>query len=552
MNTLTKVLVLALCLMMVCTNAFALTTLFDERLPLSEEKAEVTFWTARPVSVNIEDFETNAMTLIMEELTNVHINWIQVPEAEKATEFALSIAQNALKNTFPDAYLTPMTTDDIMTYAGDVFIPIEDYITPEITPNFYRILEENPGIRTMLTAPDGHIYSWFFAASAPHMLSHNKMFVYKPWLDAYIADGGKTPETTAEFEAMLVYFRDHDMNGNGDTTDEMPLVSCTDGWATDPLGYLIQPFQLMGFDYELLVGNNGVVSSAVTTDAFREGLKWINHLYEEGLLMEETYTQDTTMMKSLVNKKEETDRIVGCYQAAWQGVFNNSNIVPNEMYVALAPLEGPTGLRQAPILGGELSSFQLRCVLTTACKNPELVMSYLDLGLAQYVPGKDFYLEYGQADVNFYWETEGNPQNGVYPFRANFPLAGPAAKKIPNNTVWLNQAMPTFEDFVGATLNTEEEGSLYQWLLPPHEIYQPYYTDIGLSRITWSNDADAALETNELKNMLTNTTKSFVAQFVTGKLDIDSDADWKSYLKEMDNVGLERYIELRQEAMFGK
>ncbi len=546
MRTLTKVLAMALALCLLSTSAFALTTLFDEYIPLVEEKTELTFWTPRSTSPNLEDFDTNASTLIMEQLTNVHINWIQVPEGERVTEFNLSIAQG----NYPDAYMGPLSTDDILTYAGDVFIPIEQWITPAITPNLCRIRDEMPSIRTMLTAPDGHIYTFFYAASAPHMLSHNKMFVYKPWLDAYIADGGKVPETTTEFEAMLVYFRDHDMNGNGIMDDEMPLVSCTDGWATDPLGFLMCAYQIMSFDYELLMAQDGVVSAVTTTDAFRDGLRWMNHLYEEGLLMEETYTQDVAMMKSLVNKAAETDRIVGVYCGAWQGVYQNSNVISNDLYVPLAPLQGPTGLRQAPVLGGELSTFELYCGITVNCENPELVMRYLDLGLAEYVPGKDFYIEYGQAEVNFYWATEeeGPSLNGHYPYRVDMPIAGPNA--IPNNTRWLNKTMPYLESSIG-TYSVPFDGSINQWLIAAHEVYQPYYTDIGLPRMTWSIDADTALETSELKTSLTDATRSYVAQFVTGVRDIDDDAEWNAYLREIDNLGMERYIELRQQAIFG-
>ncbi len=34
------------------------------------------------------------------------------------------------------------------------------------------------------------------------------------------------PETLEEFENMLCYFRDHDMNGNGDASDEIPYRGC--------------------------------------------------------------------------------------------------------------------------------------------------------------------------------------------------------------------------------------------------------------------------------------------------------------------------------------
>jgi hypothetical protein len=56
----------------------------------------------------------------------------------------------------------------------------------------------------------------------------NKVWVLRDWLAAYNASLGKAadamPETLDEFEAMLLYFKDNDMNGNGDPSDEIPLM----------------------------------------------------------------------------------------------------------------------------------------------------------------------------------------------------------------------------------------------------------------------------------------------------------------------------------------
>lgn len=540
---LTKVIATVLCLMLFASGAMALTSQMDPFCPLVPEgtTAELTFWVARPSSPNIEDFETSTTTFIMEEKTGVHINWIQVPESERETEFNLSLATGK----YPDAYMANLTTDDVLSYAGEVFIPIEKYITPEITPNLCRILDENPSIRAMITAPDGHIYTMFTAGKGPHMIYSNKMFVYKPWLDAFVADGGKVPESTIEFEAMLKYFRDHDMNGNGDMNDEMPLVSSTQAWGGDPLSFLICPFQLTPVEYNLyLADENNHVYSPYITPEFREGLKWMNHLFEEKLLMEETYVQDVSQMKALVNKAEPSERIVGCYLAAWNGVYQDNLIVPNDLYVSIAPLAGPTGLRQVPASAGGLSTFGLRCAVTTACKNPELAVRYMDLGLAPYATGYDFYLDYGQAGINFNWVYEGESLTGELPYRVE--VADP-----PHNTRWLNQLMPIFEE-LNATYNCPVEGSINAYLVPPHEQYAPFYVNNNLPMVTWNTDADAAIESSDLGTSIKEITKSFVARFVTGIIDINDDSEWNAYLNELKKADLDRYLELRQITIFGK
>ena len=46
------------------------------------------------------------------------------------------------------------------------------------------------------------------------------MFINKTWLDNL---GLEVPTTLGELKDVLIAFRDNDANGNGDTTDEIPL-----------------------------------------------------------------------------------------------------------------------------------------------------------------------------------------------------------------------------------------------------------------------------------------------------------------------------------------
>lgn len=55
------------------------------------------------------------------------------------------------------------------------------------------------------------------------MESNGIQFINKAWLDQL---GLEVPTTTEELYELLCAFRDNDMNGNGDTTDEIPLELC--------------------------------------------------------------------------------------------------------------------------------------------------------------------------------------------------------------------------------------------------------------------------------------------------------------------------------------
>ena len=57
---------------------------------------------------------------------------------------------------------------------------------------------------------------------------------------------------------------------------------------------------------------------------------------------------------------------------------------------------------------------------------------------------------------------------------------------------------------------------------------------------------DAAAEVVEIGTALDNYVAEMTARFIIGDADIE--ADWDDYLAEFERIGLDRYIELMQEA----
>lgn len=74
----------------------------------------------------------------------------------------------------------------------------------------------------MVTANDGNIYTFFYNDTGVHKASEYKMWYRKDWLENL--GWSKAPSTPEEFKQYLIDIRDKDANGNGDTTDEIPLM----------------------------------------------------------------------------------------------------------------------------------------------------------------------------------------------------------------------------------------------------------------------------------------------------------------------------------------
>lgn len=205
----------------------------------------------------------------MEALTNIHIGWDaseQGYEEKKNLMFA--------SGDLPDAFFGggSLTDADILKYGTQgLLIPLEKLID-QYSPNIKKLLEENPDIKKVVTAPDGHIYS------IPNVITEGAndlgevYFINKTWLDKL---GLSVPTTTVEFEQVLKAFKDKDLNGNG-KIDEIPF-SFSNGNTLNGIFGLYGSFGLPDNTSHVIVQDNKV-SYTATTPEFKEATKYLNTL----------------------------------------------------------------------------------------------------------------------------------------------------------------------------------------------------------------------------------------------------------------------------------
>ena len=147
-----RALAMALALLMLCSVGAMAEELklkyLDPSLYPVAEGAELDIWCGQ--DGNVVDYAVNPENAALESLTGVKINWITAPgtQADMNVMFNLHIASG----NYPDMYLNSFGTGDVMTYANDVFIPLNEYI--ENTRWIKEYLEQSPEIREAITAPD--------------------------------------------------------------------------------------------------------------------------------------------------------------------------------------------------------------------------------------------------------------------------------------------------------------------------------------------------------------------------------------------------------------
>ena len=242
-----------------------------------------------PITLNIlmlghaivEDFNTNTFTEWYSERTGINLNFDIGPPNEWQEVLNLTIASGDLPDIIVGFTVDP-TTLALFGPQG-LFLPLSDLIE-EHGHFIHEVFAGSPQVRPLITSPDGEIYGLPQVNECYHCFYSQRAWINSDWLEAV---GMDVPQTTEEFVDVLTAFKEQDANGNGDPNDEIPLAAATTGWNPTIDGFLLNPFVFSEFtgqnpwaeplDFEM---NDGVISQNATSEGYREGLRYLNRLFD--------------------------------------------------------------------------------------------------------------------------------------------------------------------------------------------------------------------------------------------------------------------------------
>ena len=406
--------------------------------------------------------------------------------------------------------------DDILTYGSDVYIPVEDLIE-EYAPNITNALDNFPNARETMTTPDGHIYG--FGIMAPQPECDWLTFINKKWLENVNME---VPQTLDEFEAVLKAFKEQDANGNGDPDDEIPFSFYNDPYI---YGSLFGAFGRLDNEEHLVMEDGKVVFTA-DKEEYKEGIKWLNHLYEEGLIDQEAFTQDNIQYGT--KGKSGEDSVYGVFVD-----FNGVNVVNQQRYEdeyeVLPPLEGENGERLWS--EGDKWIFRNQMAITSAAKNPAMIVRWID-GL--YEQEMSYQVCYGPLGT----VTEKKP-DGTYGY---IKLEeGTNVDDLRNSETVSSLPyciMPEFNEKI-----EKSEGTLIKEEADSAVV--PYITDEPFPSV-WIT-ADDSKKLSIIKGDLMKLVNEKRAQWITGQSDIDE--EWDDYVKTLENMQVDEYVTIYQKAV---
>ena len=147
------------------------------------------------------DFAQKLCVNETEKLTNVHIEWIDIPLANWNEKVNVMLASGNLPDAFSGSNV------DIMQNI-DLFRPLKKDIY-RYCPNISEMLNKDERIRKAITAPDGEIYCLPTDYDNPSATIGATLWINGDWLKKL---GKKVPQTTDEYLDVLRAFKKGDPN----------------------------------------------------------------------------------------------------------------------------------------------------------------------------------------------------------------------------------------------------------------------------------------------------------------------------------------------------
>jgi putative aldouronate transport system substrate-binding protein len=501
----------------------------------------------------VTDYKDNYLTHLLESKHKVNLDFYMLPaDANEArTKIALMVAANDLTDILMEGF----TTETILDYGSKgALVALNKWLLdPQMAPNYAKIRPElKPLITSAITGADGNIYGFPQYQPETWNLAHHRIWINTSWLDKL---GLPVPATTAELKTALLAFRDRDPNGNG-KKDEIGITGqYTGGYGEDVITALINAFVFYNKGGLSLDSSGAKVVAPTADPAFRQALIYLSDLYKEGVLDPGIFTYNQQQFRSTINSEPMTVGFLSFGSSSnfpGSGTYDNPNF---DQIMIIPPLKGPSGTGWVPYTSYLPSQYGF---IASKSKYQEaafkVLESFMDIEISMVARWGEEGVDWTRdpAAIEQYKIKNGNVMSGVFPSLLYVVLQDRWG--APSNKHWHN-ANPRYAAMEDVNTNR----IAYTWS-PDYDpddkntkvgiIHTQYYVDAHpryvLPQLKYTVD-EAASISESITNVNSYVDQS-IAEFITGVRNISSDTAWNGYLRELDNLGLQKWLTTAQSA----
>lgn len=449
----------------------------------------------------------------MKEKTNINFEFSTSTSDQYKQKKQLAFASMELPDVF---FAGDFTADEVAKYGSQgMLIPLEDLIE-KYAPNFKQRLQQNPGLKASITAPDGHIYALPAIDQLPRTKTP-KFWMNGPWLENI---GAERPSTVEELYQLFKTFKEQDANQNG-KADEIPLSSPD---LITLRNYLLPNFGIV--QREGIYEEDGKAAFAFIQDGYKAYLEFLHKLYEEKLLDQQifSHTWEQYTAKGSQNR-------LGVFPSWPIVVVGFSDPAEAAKYPLLPALT--SDVNNEKLVLGNPKFLRGRFAITSENEHPEATMRWVD-----YLYSKEgsTLARFGVEGENWKWVDEektkwklAKPPEGMSTTQATAQDAPAAGSPVP---MVISKAFFDKED--NPTIHTIED-----WI---KEEYAPHAKN-PFPLVYFTEEEQDKL--NTIRPDIETYIEQMEAKFVSGETSLDK---WDEYVSTLKDLGVGELVDIYQAA----
>ncbi len=453
------------------------------------------------------DFNSMWFFQQIEEKTNVHVDFTMVKDGDWETQLNLMFASNEyldmiLRNT--------VDVEDLGVNQG-LLMQLDDYITEDIMPNYTSRLNLN-NAGDSIPSSDGH--SYYIGYLIAQNVNHNGTWYINTTL---LNDLGlEVPTTIEDYTEVLRAMKNAGV--------KYPLSTSTFNYGPETLWNQFASFGVPENYAFYHITDDDKVEFTGFMPGWRACVEWLHQIYAEGLLDPESLTQDSNLWANKVNAGE-----VGSF--VYLRLINTA--LQQEVYKDFTSILPPADPTYGACVSAILEVPDQGAMLTITNPNPVASLKWVD---AQLETETMMVAANGKVGEQIVLNDEGKYEvinvpenNGLYEFvpvtMGQFFAPGEYYTQIYQMAPHRVERYQDSEMYAAA-------GVL------EHKSYQ-YVSK--LSKMDNEDSVEAANIFTELKKFMEESITDFIKNGVT-------DESYNTFVETAKSIGVERYIELQQNA----
>lgn len=505
--------------------------------PITSE--EITVTAAGPMPSGCEDWTQLAVIEEYAERLGIRLD-CELYQTDWETQLTLKVASDEL----PDLIMgSGMNVSDVNEWGSEgYFLDLSEYL--DLMPNLQAYFEEYPELKAYCTTSEGNIYG--LPRIKIDMTDRlTRSFINRQWLENLNLE---VPTTLDEYYNVLVAFKEQDANGNGDPNDEVPLLFTSPAGGYDAIEKtFLDSFGIFTSDpkYILQADEDNKVELSNISDTYKEYLRFMNKLYEEGLMEQEAFT--ITGEEITTREQDDIYGSMGCGSAPF--VMANKDISYDANWVALSGMTTDIHPERETSIASPVQN-SILVAINGKTQYPEAMARFIDY---LYTDEGIISAVRGYEGVTFDWVED--EMLGVEVPEMYTPEGYSSGEEFRYKGAVLNESLNLIEknvdrqamfDSSKEVLEDPEFVEKYGWAAL---VIDAFKTE-GITGVDAYPVVSYTTEEIEKRNTVFKDITTYLeqakAQFITGELDIDK--DWDTYVSTVEQMNLAELMEIEQAA----